>query len=153
MSHRKDAASTRLTPTLRTSHSDQDKPAHPTSGRVGFDTRGNAVWELRTADHRYVRDASTTMVRRLQPPAHLAIESTAMVRKLSETPVPKGLEVPTQRRAVPANAGNPHDRGNMGTVRTYPVRSPSAAQRATVKSKVTSRASPGLLDRLFSRKP
>ncbi len=153
MSHRKDAASTRLTPTLRTSHNDQGKPAHPTSGRVGFDTRGNAVWELRTADHRYVRDASTTMVRKLQPPAHLAIEATSMVRKLSETPVPKGLDVPTQRRSVPIDAGHAPGSTQMGTVRTYPVRSAPAAQRAAAKSKVTARARPGLLDRLFSRKP
>lgn len=153
MSHRKDPAPPRLTPTLRTSHGEQAQPAHPTSGRVGFDARGNAVWEMRTADHRYVRDASTTMVRKLQAPAHLAIEATAIVRKLSETPVPKGLEVPAQRRAVPADAGNSHDRANMGTVRTFPVRSTSAAQRVAPRSKVTSPARPGLLDRLFSRKP
>ena len=111
------------------------------------------MWELRTADHRYVRDASTTMVRKLQPPAHLAIEATSMVRKLSETPVPKGLDVPTQRRSVPIDAGHAPGSTQMGTVRTYPVRSAPAAQRAAAKSKVTARARPGLLDRLFSRKP
>jgi hypothetical protein len=158
MSHRKDTASTRLTPTLRTSHGDQGKPAHPTSGRVAFDARGNAVWELRTADHGYVRDVSTTMVRKLQPPAHLAIEATTIVRKLSETPVPKGLDVPTQRRAVPADAGNSHagnshDRASMGTVRTYPVRSAAAARRSEAKKIVAAPNRSGLLGRLFSRKP
>ena len=83
MSQRKDAAPTHLTPTLRTSHGDQGKPAHPTSGRVGFDARGNAVWEMRTTDHRYVRDASTTLVRKLVPP--LSLEATAIVQKLTET--------------------------------------------------------------------
>ena len=143
MSHRKDATPTRLTPTLRTSHGDQGNPAHPTSGRVGFDARGNAVWEMRTADHRYVRDASTTLVRKLVPP--LSMEATAIVRKPSAMPVP--------RRTVPIDAGHVSGSTPMGTVRTYPVRSAPAAQRAAARSKVTSRARPGLLDRLFSRKP
>jgi hypothetical protein len=145
MTHRKDAAPTRRTPTLRTSHADQGNPQpHQTSGRVAFDARGNAVWELRTADHRYVRDASTTLVRRIVP--SLSIEATAIVKKPSATPVPK--------RSVPLDAGHAGDRAQMGTVRTYPVRSSSgAAKRPAAKSVVTSRARPGLLDRLFSRKP
>ncbi len=143
MSHRKDATSTRLTPTLRTSHGDQGKPTHATSGRVGFDERGNAVWEMRTADQRYMRDVSTTLVRKLVPP--LSIEATAIVKKPPEMPVPK--------RAVPSDAGQLHDRARMGTVRTYPVRSAPAAKRAAAKTIVTTRARPGLLERLFSRKP
>jgi hypothetical protein len=143
MSPRKDAAPTRLTPTLRTSHAERGKPTDPTSGRVGFDARGNAVWEMRTADHRYVRDASTTLVRKLVPP--LSMEATAIVRKPSATPVPK--------RTVPIDAGHVSGSTPMGTVRTYPVRSAPAAQRAETRLKATSRARPGLLDRLFSRKP
>ncbi len=143
MTHRKDAAPTRLTPTLRTSHAEQGKSTNPSSGRVAFDARGNAVWEMRTADHRYVRDASTTLVRKLVPP--LSMEATAIVRKPSATPVPQ--------RTVPIDAGHVSGGTAMGTVRTYPVRSAPAAQRAATRSKVTSRARPALLDRLFSRKP
>jgi len=144
MTRRKDAAPTRLTPTLRTSHGDRGKPAQPTSGRVAHDERGNAVWEMRTADHRYVRDASTTLVRKLVPP--LSIEATAIVQKPSAMPVPK--------RTVPIDAGHAPDLAHMGTVRTFPVRSSSvAAKRPAAKAIVTSRARPGLLDRLFSRKP
>jgi len=144
MTRRKDAAPTRLTPTLRTSHTEHGKPAHPTSGRVAFDDRGNAVWEMRTADHGYVRDGSTTLVRKLVPP--LSIEATAIVKKPSEMPVPK--------RAVPLDAGHAPDRAHMGTVRTYPARSSSVTTtRPAAKASVTSQAGPGLLGRLFSRKP
>ena len=142
MSHRKDATPTRLTPTLRTSHGDQGKPAQPTSGRVAFDARGNAVWEMRTADRGYVRDASTTLVRKLAPP--LSMEATGIVRKPSGTPVPQ--------RTVPIDAGHAPGSTPMGTVRTYPVRSAPAAKRAAPRTIVTSRARPGLLDRLLSRK-
>ncbi|MCX7054782.1 MAG: hypothetical protein NTU56_11330 [Proteobacteria bacterium] len=144
MTRRKDAVPTRPTPTLRTSHAEHGKPARPTSGRVAFDERGNAVWEMRTSEHQYVRDASTTLVRKLVPP--LSIEATAIVKGPSDTPVPK--------RAVPLDTGRPNDRAQMGTVRTFPVRSSSpAVKRPASKAMVTSRARPGLLDRLFSRKP
>jgi hypothetical protein len=143
MTHRKDGSTTRLTPTLRTSHGEHGKPTSPTSGRVAFDARGNAVWEMRTTDHRYVRDASTTLVRKLVPP--LSIEPTAIVKKPSAMPVPQ--------RTVPIEVGHVPGGTPMGTVRTYPVRSAPAAQRAATKSKVAPRARPGLLDRLFSRKP
>ncbi len=142
MSHRKDATPSRLTPTLRTSQGDHGKPAHPTSGRVAFDERGNAVWEMRTADQRFVRDISTTQVRKLVPP--LSLEATAIVKK-PEMPVPK--------RAVPSDAGQLLDRAQMGTVRTYPVRSAAAAKSSAAKKIVTAPTRPGLLGRLFSRQP
>jgi hypothetical protein len=50
------------------------------SGRVAFDARGNAVWEWRTGDGEFKRDASTTIVRKLEPTG-LAIEATGIVRK------------------------------------------------------------------------
>lgn len=143
MTRRQDAAPTRLTPTLRTSHAEHGKRTHETSGRVAFDPRGNAVWEMRTDDHRYVRDASTTLVRKLVPP--LSIEATAIVKKPSAMPVP--------RRTVPIDAGHAPGSTPMGTVRTYPVRSAPAAKRAAAKTSATSRARPGLLDRLLSRRP
>jgi hypothetical protein len=150
MTHRKDPAPTRVTPTLRVSHTETGKPAHPTSGRVAHDERGNAVWEMRTADHRYVRDGSTTLVRKLVPP--LSIEATAILRKQPAAHAPKPADAPLQKRTVPADAINPYGSGHMGTVKTFPVRSATAAKRVAPKKVATSRVRPGLLDRLFSRK-
>lgn len=81
--------------TAQTGKSDSDRPdadatasaapAAPTpremnSGRVAFDARGNAVWEWRTGDGEFQRDASTTIVRKLEPQG-LAIEVTGIVRR------------------------------------------------------------------------
>jgi hypothetical protein len=144
MTHRKDSASTRLTPTLRTSTGDQGRPGQATSGRVAHDERGNAVWEMRTDDHRYVRDGSTTLVRKLVPP--LSLEATVIVQKPPAMPVPP--------RAVPLDAGQVPDRIPMGTVRTFPVRSSSAStKRPAAQTGSKHRTRSGLLDRLFSRKP
>lgn len=144
MTHRKDTAPTRLTPTLRTSTGDHGRPDQATSGRVAHDDRGNAVWEMRTGDHQFVRDGSTTLVRKLVPP--LSLEATVIVRKPPVMPEPQ--------RAVPLDAGQAPDRIPMGTVRTFPVRSSSVStKRPAAKAATTSRARPGLLERLFSRKP
>lgn len=146
MTHRKDATPTRRTPMLRTSHGDRDKAGHASSGRVAFDDRGNSVWEFRIADNQYVRAGSTTLVRKLQPPPEVAIEATTIVRQPSEMLEPG--------RAVPLDVGHPNDRAQMGTVRTYPARSAApTAKRPVGKANVASRARPGLLDRLFSRRP
>ncbi|MEY2920728.1 MAG: hypothetical protein RL261_2033 [Pseudomonadota bacterium] len=151
MTHRKDPAPTRVTPTLRVSHTETGKPTHPTSGRVAHDERGNAVWEMRTADHRYVRDGSTTLVRKLVPP--LSIEATAILRRQPAAHAPKVPGPPLQKRAVPADGINPYGTGHMGTVKTFPVRTVGASKRAEPQWIAKSRAKPGLLDRLFRRKP
>jgi hypothetical protein len=39
-----------------------------TSGRVAFDSRGNAVWEWRTGDRQFSRDVNTTLVEKLGAP-------------------------------------------------------------------------------------
>ncbi len=39
------------------------------SGRVAFDARGNPVWEWRTGEGTFHRDASTTLVQKLEAPA------------------------------------------------------------------------------------
>ena len=144
MPQRKDTEPTRVTPTLRTSAGDSGKPGQATSGRVAHDDRGNAVWELRTGDHQFLRDGSTTLVRKLVPP--LSLEATVIVKKPPEMPVPQ--------RAVPLDAGAGADRVPLGTVRTFPVRSSSAAlKRPAAQAKTATPARPGLFGRLFTRKP
>ncbi|MFO1406604.1 MAG: hypothetical protein U1F08_03615 [Steroidobacteraceae bacterium] len=54
-------------------------PREMNSGRVAFDARGNAVWEWRTGEGEFQRDASTTIVRQLEPEG-LAIEATGILK-------------------------------------------------------------------------
>jgi hypothetical protein len=55
-------------------------PGGKNSGRVAFDARGNAVWEWRTGEAAFDRDASTTQVQKLEAP-ELSIEATRKVRQ------------------------------------------------------------------------
>jgi hypothetical protein len=142
MIQRKDSSPTRRTPTLPVSHAERGKATGAPSGRVAFDARGNAVWEMRTGDHRYSVDSSTTLVRRLVPP--LSLETTNIVKKVSQTPVPAP--------AVPQTGGEKLDRRQMGTVRTYPVRPSAVAARGPVSRTVAKpRAKAGLLERWLGR--
>lgn len=59
------------------------------AGRVTFDSRGNAVWEWRTDDGEFQKDASTSMVRALQPDG-LALEATMRVQNPVGGPVEQG---------------------------------------------------------------
>jgi hypothetical protein len=147
------SSTTRLAPTFRTSSSDPAPQKHSTSGRVAFDDRGNAIWELRTAEHRYSREGSTTLVRKLKE-TPLSIEATGIIRKQAAPPGSKPLPVPAPKRAVPTDAGqvNHYDRAKMGTVRTFPVRTSAATGRAAPRIAKTSQSRPGLLGRLFGRK-
>jgi len=151
---RDSSSTTRIVPTFRTAAGDPAPHKHATSGRVGFDDRGNAVWELRTDDHEYSRDGSTTLVRKLQA-TQLSIEATGIIRRV-DTSVSQPLPLATPKRAVPDDAGHTnhyYDRAVMGTVRTFPVRSRAAAKRPAPGTVGTKRSSPGLLDRLLGRKP
>lgn len=141
MVQRKDSSPTRRTPTLPVSHAERGKSAGAPSGRVAFDSRGNAVWEMRTGRDRYSIDGSTTLVRKLVPP--LSLETTNIVRKVSPTPVPP----PT----VPVMAAEKLDRRQMGTVRTYPVRSTVAAKGNAPRKTAGTQARPGLLERWLGR--
>jgi hypothetical protein len=78
------------------------------SGRVGFDPRGDAVWEFQTADGDYAREANTELVRKLDAPA-LSLEQTAIVKKAAEPapgppPCAGGGFNPYDRAAAPAPA-------------------------------------------------
>jgi hypothetical protein len=57
------------------------------AGRVTFDSRGNAVWEWRAGDGEFQKDASTSMVRALQPDG-LSLESTTRILRLIAGPAP-----------------------------------------------------------------
>lgn len=80
------------------------------SGRVVFDPRGEAVWEWRTGDGQFQRDASTSLVKKLE--AHeLSLETTVIARKrhedTSDKPAPScGGFDPYDNAAGHAGAGS-----------------------------------------------
>jgi hypothetical protein len=74
------------------------------SGRVGFDTRGDAVWQWRQEDGQFRPEASTTRVQKLQS-AELSLEPTLKVTAL-ETATPAKAD-------LPCGGFNPYDRGTL----------------------------------------
>jgi len=150
MSNRIDKPPTRRTPTLRTSESEAARQSGPASGRVAFDDRGNAKWEMRTAGNTYVPDGTTTLVRKLVPP--LSLEPTVRVPKLATAAPSEGKPAPGTE-AKPARAERTPSRAEMGTVRTFPVpRNPSAGRpKGTVMPKSPPQPA-GLFGRLFGKK-
>ena len=129
-----------------------------TSGRVAFDARGNAVWEWRTGDGEFQRDASTTILRKLEPTG-LAIEATGIRRKLTPGSQPSSAPAPTQGAlaesapppVVPkeVSGGDPYNSSrNAGHVR-------QAARRASPKpaAKIVPPEPPkGIIGRLLGRR-
>ncbi len=75
-----------------------------TSGRVTFDPRGEAVWEWRTGDGKFARDASTTMLRRLEAP-ELCLEPTVIIQR-------KPVE-PSSKAALSCGGYNPYESGTV----------------------------------------
>jgi len=111
------------------------------SGRVAFDARGNSVWEWRTGEGTFQRDASTSLVKKLEAP-HLSLEATAIVRKQAGG---------SAKEAAPSCGGfDPYDSG------ASPARSAGVARRpAPARPPVRPAASPprsetGLLRKLQS---
>lgn len=129
-----------------------------TSGRVAFDARGNAVWEWRTGDGEFQRDASTTILRKLEPTG-LAIEATGIRRKLTPGSQPSSAPAPTKGAlaesapppVVPkeVSGGDPYNSSrNAGHVR-------QAARRASPKpaAKIVPPEPPkGIIGRLLGRR-
>lgn len=146
-----DKSPTRPTPTVRASAAETGRHPGVASGRVRFDERGNAKWEMRTAAQTFVAEGSTTLVRKLVPP--LSLEPTVRVPKLSvptAATARKPLPPPEPRLARPERAPT---RAEMGTVRTFPV--PRSQAQRTGKAKPVRKPDPrpvGLLRRLFGRK-
>lgn len=152
MSSRSDDSPTRRTPTIRTSESETGRHPGLTSGRVKFDDRGNAKWEMRTSGQAFAADASTTLVRKLVPP--LSLEPTVRVPKLPTAGAPAGdaaAAKPGIRSGKPERAAA---RAEMGTVRTFPVpRKVAPAKTNTAAGAKPGSRPAGLMARLFGKKP
>jgi hypothetical protein len=153
MSHRTDT-SRRVAPTLPTSQAERGKQPDAASGRVAFDSRGNAVWEMRTEDHRFVRDASTTLVRKLQA-SQLSLEATAIARKPGTTaqaqlqPQSQLSTVTNVKHMAPmADGGNPYNRSPSSAMKAQARTAKQAPVRKTVPRPV---ARQGLFERLMDR--
>lgn len=112
------------------------------SGRVGFDSRGNAVWEFRDGNKNFSREPSTTMVQKIQPP-DLSLEQTGVVKRPDGTSQ-SGSSGPSG----PVEGFNPYDRRGSSFGQT-PVS--AAPPRRPSRIVVTKRSKPGLLERLFEK--
>lgn len=93
------------------------------AGRVTFDSRGNAVWEWRTDDGEFHRDASTSMVRALQP-VGLSIEATMRVKRPAAGPVAK------DQMKAPLSAAQPRADVTGGSGATLRLESPATGRTA-----------------------
>ena len=90
--------------TLPPTSTEAEADAHPpaiSSGRAVFDSRGNAVWELRTDTGHFSREISTTLVQKLDI-AELSIEQTEIAKP------PESLQ--QESPALPCGGFNPYER-------------------------------------------
>jgi hypothetical protein len=144
----------RPTPTLP--QSDAERAAvrgDSSSGRVAFDARGNAVWEMRVDDRNYTRTASTTLVRKLAVPS-LSIEST-IIAKRPKYPAQPQHPPQTVKHMAPmagADGGNPYNRSGAAVLKAHTARQQSQAARNTNRKGMAPKRSPGLLSRLLGGK-
>lgn len=112
-----------------------------TSGRVAFDSRGNAVWEWRGEDGQFASDPSTTLVQKLEAPT-LALEPTVIIAGPGKAPEGKSK--------LPCGGFDPYDRGN-NTAMAPPSRQQSKLVFPPVKPAIAPpRKKEGLLQRLMS---
>jgi hypothetical protein len=145
----------RPTPTLP--QSDAERAAAQTaasSGRVAFDARGNAVWEMRVDEKNYTRTGSTTLVRKLAVPS-LSLEATGVVKRPRYPAQPQHAPQ-TEKQMGPAagaDGGNPYNRSGASVLKAQARRHQAQVQalRNTNRAGVAPKRSPGLLDRLFGR--
>ncbi len=111
------------------------------SGRVAFDARGNPVWEWRVGDGQFARDASTSLVRKLEAP-HLSLEATAIVRKQDGKPPPAKAQYP---------AGfNPYDSGAAPSGYSRPASQAVPVRQPARPAASPSQGEPGLMHKLRS---
>ena len=82
-------------------------PSEKRSGRVGFDERGNSVWEWQLETGVYSRDVSTQKLKKLEL-GDLSIAETAVNERLP------GLG--GERRTLPSSGGfNPYDNASRNS--------------------------------------
>ena len=111
------------------------------SGRVAFDARGNPVWEWRTGDGQFARDASTSLVRKLEAP-QLSLEATAIARKRDGS---------SPQAAAPSCGGfDPYDSGAEPASNSPTASRPTPTRPPGRPAAVPRRAEPGLLQKLQS---
>jgi hypothetical protein len=99
-----------------------------TAGRVSFDSRGNAVWEWRSGDGQFQKDASTSMVRLLQPDG-LSLEATMRVQNPVAGPVEQ------DRTERPLAAAQPWAEGRESSAATIRFETPKTGQSNTPGSR------------------
>ena len=107
----------------------QPAPREMNSGRVAFDSRGNAVWEWRTGDQQYAREVSTTLVQRLEAPG-LDIAATGVVRAATGDGTAAATKTPGAQAGPAAASYNPYNHAAADS------RRPRSGER--VRSKTTS---------------
>ncbi len=111
------------------------------SGRVVFDTRGDAVWEWRTGDGQFQKDASTSLVKKLE--AHeLSLEATIIARKRSDD---------SSKKPGPSGRGFDPYNYTAGPAKTGLAAEPPVPGRQPPRPAVNPpRTEPGLLHRMTS---
>jgi len=77
-----------------------------TSGRIAFDSRGNAIWEWRTGDKQFSRDVNTTLVERLESP-DLSLQTTRIAK--GQPALPAGAADASQGNGAETGACNPYN--------------------------------------------
>lgn len=111
------------------------------SGRVVFDSRGEAVWEWRTGAGEFQRDASTSVVKKLE--AHeLSLEATAIARKQDKD---------TSTKPAPPREGfDPYDNAAGAGRFRGSARGPVPGRQPPRPAVNAPRTEPGLLEKLKS---
>jgi hypothetical protein len=106
------------------------------SGRVAFDARGNPVWEWRSGDGQFQRDASTSLVRKLEAP-ELSLEPTVVVRQPENEALSKAK--------LACGGFDPYD---TGPADAKPAGRPAPTPRPVRPAVDPPARQPGLLERL-----
>ena len=120
-------------------HKGPDEPSAPEpkrSGRVGFDERGNSVWEWQLETGVYSRDVSTQKLKKLEL-GDLSIAETAVNRR------PPGLG--GAPKALPGGGFNPYDNSPRAERGANPYDKTSSAAN---KPKATAPRSPADLKKI-----
>lgn len=111
------------------------------SGRVAFDSRGNSIWEWRTEDGEFARDASTSLVKKLE--AHeLSLEATVIARRRHDD---------TSKKPAPPGGGfDPYDNAAAAARIGSTARRPVPVRPPPRPAANAQRTRPGLLKKLKS---
>lgn len=106
------------------------------SGRVAFDARGNPVWEWRSEDGQFHRDASTSLVRKLES-TELSLEATVVVRQQENEA--------SSKTKLACGGFDPYD---SGPADAKPANRPAPVPRSVRPAVDPPPRQPGLLEKL-----